>query len=309
MKSFFQIFLVLGTLAVLGAGCALSTTDGASVSTVTTATGSTTSPPTSTATPTTAIVGRAIRVFDVGGVEVVAVTETTELPDQATTIEVTMTLIDSGDGPKLCSGSVADSLPPQCGGPIVDGLDMTGWTEEARGVRWGERTVVVTWPPVDGHIQLVSDTEPEFPEYVYPPGKLPAECAGIEAFVGPQEINDYARGLGERSGGVYLTNDGVIILQVTEDPQPHREALVSSGRQACVIEVDLSETEQRVIHDQLYPGLTDVIPGGSVSSTGPGGKVEVGVPVADRETVEVIAALVDDRSAIRVIGWAILLDD
>jgi len=303
-----HVSLLIVSLAVLAAACTSSSTDVPPPTTSTTLAGVTT---TSSATvSTTAIVAeRSVRTFDVGDVEVITVTETPELPNRATKIEVTMTLIDSGDGPKLCSGSVQDSLPPQCGGPIVDGLDMSGWTEEAQGVRWGERTVVVTWPPVDDHIQLISDTEPEYPEYVYPPGELPAECVGIDAYVSPQEINDYARRLGEPSGGVYLTNDGVIVLQVTDDPQPHRNALAVGSREACVIEVDLSETEQRAIHDQLYPGLTDVIPGGSVSSTGPGGKVEVGVPVADRETVEAIAALVDNPSAIRVIGWAILLDD
>lgn len=299
----------LALLAILASACTSAGTDLPLSSTTINSTVASTITSSSILATTTTVVGRSVRTFDVGGVEVIAVTETSELPDQATTIEVTTTLIDSGDGPKLCLGVVADSLPPQCGGPIVDGLDMVGWTEEAQSVRWGERTVVVTWPPVDDHIQLISDREAEFLEYVYPPGELPTECEGIETFVGPREIHDYARGLGERSGGVYLTNDGVIVLQVTDDLQPHRDALGAGGKQACVIEVELSETEQRAIHDELYPELDDVVYGGSVSSTGSGGKVEVGIPVADRDTVEAIAALVDDPSAIRVIGWAILLDD
>ena len=309
MKHHSRISVALVTLAVLVAGCTSSAADAPPpASSVTIATGPTTSPPTSAVRTTSTIVGRAVRVFDVGGVEVVAVTETDTLPDKATTIEVTGTLIDSGGGPTLCVGAVATSLPPQCGGPIVDGLDLSGWSEEAQGVRWGERTVVVTWPPVDDHIQLISDTEPEHPEYVYPPGELPAECAGIGSFVGSQAINDYARTLGERSGGVYVTNDGVLVLQVTGDPQPHRDALSSGSSEPCVIEVERSEAEQRAIQDRLRPGEVTAIAGGYGTSTGPGGRVEVGLAVADRETVEAIAALVDDPASVRVIGWAVLLD-
>ncbi len=31
------------------------------------------------------------------------------------------TVLDDGDGPELCLGGVAESLPPQCGGPKVVG--------------------------------------------------------------------------------------------------------------------------------------------------------------------------------------------
>ena len=154
-------------------------------------------------------------------------------------------------------------------------------------------------------VHLISASEPE---YIYPPGVLPAECADIDAFVGSGEVNEYARGLGEASGGVYVTNENILVLQVTENPQRHRDALVSGDRQACVVEVERSETEQRRIHDETDQRLAAAVYGSSVSSPGPGGRVDVGVPVADRETVEAIAALVDDPAAIRVIGWAILLD-
>lgn len=295
-------------LAVLTASCTSSPTVDFLPSTVTTSPVVSTSSPASTVTTTTTETGRSVRTFDVGGVEVVVMTDTDELPARATAVEVTGTLIDSGGGPELCAGAVMTSLPPQCSGPIVDGLDMTGWTEEAQGVQWGERTVSVTWPPVDDHVQLISASEPEYTEYVYPPGVLPVECADIDAFVGSGDVNEYARGLGEVSGGVYVTNENVLVLQVTDDPQPHRDALASGGRQACVIEVERSEAEQRVIHDQIDKQLAAVVYSGSVSSPGPGGRVEVGVPVADKAAVEAIAALVDNPSAIRVIGWAILLD-
>lgn len=251
---------------------------------------------------------RAVRTFDVDGIEVVVVTETAVLPDRAEVVEFTAMLIDSGSGPELCTGGVADSLPPQCEGPVVVGLDMSGWTEEVGGVRWGERTVIVRWPPVDGFVRLVSDSEPQYGEYVYPPGALPDECAGIEAFVGPKEINDYARSIGERSGGVYLTNDGVIVLQVIDDPKPHRVALAAHGRRACVIRVERSEIELRQIQDRLSLNLSGALQEGWATGSGSGGRIDVNVPVADRNTVEAIAELVENPGSIRVIGQGILLN-
>ncbi|MEN8115103.1 MAG: hypothetical protein ABFS21_12045 [Actinomycetota bacterium] len=246
-------------------------------------------------------------VFDVDGVEVVTATHV-GLPDRADTVAFTTTFIDSGSGPTMCLGAVLSSLPPSCGGPIAEGLNLEGWTEEANGVRWGDRTVVVTWPPVDDTVQVLMDSEPVddwSDAFTYTPGERPAECADIEHFVDIGSIHDYERSLGDRSGDVFLTNDGVLVLQVVGDPQEHRDNLDDAGREACVIEVSRNKAEQQRIIDLVVPHMGDL--GMYSVSSGPGGRVEVNVPVADRETADAIAALVDDRTALRVVGWGILM--
>ncbi|MGI5162483.1 hypothetical protein [Microbispora sp. CA-102843] len=61
-------------------------------------------------------------------------------------------------GPQLCA-SVAESLPPQCGGPDIIGWDWNRVQHSARnGVRWGEYHVVGTW---DG--KSLTLTEPPRP--------------------------------------------------------------------------------------------------------------------------------------------------
>ncbi|UUZ60475.1 hypothetical protein [Nocardioides sp. B-3] len=58
------------------------------------------------------------------------------------------TVLDDGDGPELCLGGVAQSLPPQCSGPAVldwARADHAGAYEEANGVRWGDFTLVGEW--------------------------------------------------------------------------------------------------------------------------------------------------------------------
>ncbi len=254
----------------------------------------------------------AVRVFDLDGLEVVTVTATTSefdgLPIRAERVEFTGMIIDSGSGPTICIGGVAESLPPQCGGPIAVGLEMGDWSEEAQGVRWGERTVVVSWPPVDGQVQLLDESEALFQEYVFPPTELPAECVDIESYVGIEEIHVYEQTLGDVSGDVYLANNGVLVLQVVGDPQIHREALASGGREACVIEAPHSKAEQRRLLDAVVSGLEGHSDAFAVSvSTGAGGRIEIGVAVADQETAEMIAGLVDDRTAIRIIARGVLL--
>lgn len=60
------------------------------------------------------------------------------------------TVLDDGQGARLCLGAVATSLPPQCGGPEVVGWDWAQWVgsyEEAAGVRWGSFTLVGAYDP------------------------------------------------------------------------------------------------------------------------------------------------------------------
>src|SRR5918992_3080299 len=99
----------------------------------------------------------------------------------ATRYEANATVLDDGDGPELCLGAVADSLPPQCGGmPIrgwrwedVDGEDTVG------GTTWGEYHVVGSY---DGSSFTVED-------------------AGPMVAVGPEEGDPFHTPCPEPSGG------------------------------------------------------------------------------------------------------------
>jgi hypothetical protein len=60
--------------------------------------------------------------------------------------EASLTVLEGGGhGPQLCM-AVAESLPPQCGGPDVVGWDWSKVKHESlREVKWGEYRVVGTW--------------------------------------------------------------------------------------------------------------------------------------------------------------------
>jgi hypothetical protein len=71
-----------------------------------------------------------------------------------------------GQAPQLCLGAVAESYPPQCGGPEVVGWDWDAvdLEESASGVTWGAYAVTGTW---DGARFTVTD--PAIPLALYDP--------------------------------------------------------------------------------------------------------------------------------------------
>jgi hypothetical protein len=94
-----------------------------------------------------------------------------------------VTVLDDGDGAELCLGGVAESLPPQCGGPRLVGWDwddVEGGFDEVRGTRWGDFQVVGRY---DGEVFAVAEVtpaaegpgtgQPEDPEVVTPCEDVP----------------------------------------------------------------------------------------------------------------------------------------
>lgn len=82
-------------------------------------------------------------------------------PEGLVQTQAPVTVLDDGDGPELCLGGVAESLPPQCGGPRLRGWDwaeLDGHFEEAHGVRWGDFHVVGSYDG-GGHDGVVTVEE------------------------------------------------------------------------------------------------------------------------------------------------------
>ncbi len=69
----------------------------------------------------------------------------TTIPAADVEVFVQATVLEKDDGPQLCLGGVAASLPPQCGGPVIHHWDWSGVSDVAErraGTTWG--TFVVT---------------------------------------------------------------------------------------------------------------------------------------------------------------------
>ena len=72
----------------------------------------------------------------------------------------------NGEDPQLCLGAVAESYPPQCGGPPILGWDWAAaeQSENASGVTWGSYAVTGTWDAT-----AFTVTQPPIPLSLYDP--------------------------------------------------------------------------------------------------------------------------------------------
>lgn len=178
----------------------------------------------------------ALQEHDIEGAIVTTRSALDELPERASVVRFSRTLVDDGNGLELCIGGVAESLPPQCTGPVVAGLDPEGWTETQSGVTWGEREVVVEWPPVDGQLQLIasgppnypqpSEVEVEDPEGSYGLATLDAitdqlEDAGLLGTAGPVTYTAMGEVPGRVDVGLVVADHATIrqVLAVVDTPQ------------------------------------------------------------------------------------------
>jgi hypothetical protein len=80
------------------------------------------------------------------------------------------TVIDAGEGVQLCLGPIAQSYPPQCGGPDVTGWDWSGigqLHDQQGAVTWGSYAVTGRW---DGSSLAASSA---VPAALYDPAMVP----------------------------------------------------------------------------------------------------------------------------------------
>ena len=125
-------------------------------------------------------------------------------------------VMDTGEGPEMCLGPVAESYPPQCSGPAIEGWkwrDQQAF-EKAGDVRWGYFALTGEW---DGTTFTVSDA---IPAALYSPVRQdeqdppPPLRQRDEA-----SINEIAREVSELPGvaGTYVENNQVVVEVAYDD--------------------------------------------------------------------------------------------
>ncbi len=216
--------------------------------------------------------------------------------------EADLTVLESPDhGPQLCA-AVADSYPPQCGGPDIVGWDwdQVDDAESANGTTWGEYHVVGTWH--DGTFTLTRNPSaptgsPDVDDRVYAPGcdrpdvVDPSHSAfewdeassqspeGIPGSLGAWISRPEAGGEGTFSATVVVTTGqrGAATAYVRQ----------RYGGPLCVIERDLTQPDIDRIQQELHD--EDALATMRTSSSAydlVDGVFDVGVWVADDATAE-----------------------
>lgn len=209
------------------------------------------------------------------------------------------TVLDDGDGPELCLGGQLDSLPPQCGGPPIEGWDWDAVEHEERaGVRWVEGAQVIgtfdgaTFTYVRDEDQDGADEAPgaagrEFAPLCEDPYRGGDEGASTDP-AALEELDALLRGTdGYVEHYVSDGQDDVNVI-VTGDADP--EAVHAQAREVwpgflCVEHQDVaSEADVSAARDAVT-GLQDA---GVLHAGGTGGRLEVGVEIADQATLDAV---------------------
>jgi hypothetical protein len=209
---------------------------------------------------------------------------TTVPPAPPTQFAGNVFVIDDGNGPVVCAGGVMESLPPQCGGPALDGLDWADvpWADTGQGQHWagmyievgvaGERLQLLSAPEethqTDGRSMMDFTPPCPAPEggWVFTPGPLATDAALNAA---AQYISNQPDAAGN---WVYNLVDPpaefsfalVLVATFTGDIDRHTAAISElwSGP-LCVVERDVTEASLRAVQDELVAlgvaGLPDSI--------------------------------------------------
>ena len=197
----------------------------------------------------------------------------TPVPDGEVRTGGLVTVLDPGEGPELCLGAVAESYPPQCGGPRLEDFDFGDvGAEEASGVTWGQYAVTGTY---DGTTFTVTDA---IPAALYDTMAKP-EGSGLEPACDDAATTDADMATPEDLDATlaaasalptYATawlSGTTINVAVTEDPDGAEAELRKTwGGPLCVTTVERTDADLNAINQELQAQLGDqLLTSGSTS--------------------------------------------
>jgi hypothetical protein len=195
------------------------------------------------------------------------------VPDGEVRTSGLVTVIDDGGGPELCLGAVAESYPPQCGGPALADFDWGDvGSEEASGVRWGSYALTGTF---DGSTFTVTDA---IPAALYDTMAAPEE-EPLAAACDDPTTTDTAKATPEDMdatlaaasalptyASTWLTGN-TINVAVTEDAEGAEAELRRTwGGMLCVTTVERTDADLNEVNQELQAALGEqLLTSGSTS--------------------------------------------
>jgi hypothetical protein len=195
------------------------------------------------------------------------------VPDGEVRTSGLVMVIDDGHGPELCLGPVAESYPPQCGGPALTDFDWgDAGSEEASGVRWGSYALTGAF---DGSAFTVTDA---IPAALYDTMAAPEEEPLAAACDSPT-TTDTAKATPEDMdatlaaasalptyASAWLTGN-TINVAVTEDAEGAEAELRKTwGGMLCVTTVERTDADLNEVNQELQAALGDqLLTSGSTS--------------------------------------------
>lgn len=197
----------------------------------------------------------------------------TPVPDGEVRTSGLVTVLDDGDGPEMCLGAVAESYPPQCGGPVLADFDWGDvGSEQASGVRWGSYALTGTF---DGSTFTVTDAIPAalYDTMAEPQVQPPAAACDEPTTTDPAKATpeDMDATLAAASAlpsyaSAWLTGN-TINVAVTEDAAGAEKTLRETwGGMLCVTTVERTDADLNTVNQELQAALGDqLLTSGSLS--------------------------------------------
>lgn len=152
-------------------------------------------------------------------------------------VTVVTTVLQEGDGPpELCLGGLAESYPPQGGGPEVAGWDWDAveGEESAQGTTWGTYTVEGTWDGETFHLTETSPAPAEPPASPDDPRLAPDNAGAAGAGSAADELHDEVYGDLDALAG-WVENGYVWVTVVYDDGSIQRYADDTYGADTVVV--------------------------------------------------------------------------
>jgi len=192
------------------------------------------------------------------------------VPDGKVRTNGLVTVLDPGTGPQLCLGAIAESYPPQCGGPAIEGFEWgdIGF-EEASGVKWGSYALTGTF---DGTTFTATDAIPAalYDAMAEPQDDpLGAACESPAttdtARATPEDLDATLAAASALPGyaTAWLTGN-TINVAVTEDEAGAESTLRQTwGGPLCVTTVERTDADLNAINQELQAALPTLLTSGS----------------------------------------------
>jgi hypothetical protein len=156
------------------------------------------------------------------------------------------TVLQEGDGPpELCLGGVAESYPPQCGGPEIAEWDWDAVdADSAQDTTWGEYTVEGTW---DGEIfHLSGATAPTDPPTLpHDPRLDPGNAGAVGDDMSEPEAQELQNEVYDDLGGLsgWTENGYVWVTVIYDDGSIQRYADDKYGADTVAVQSALQDVE------------------------------------------------------------------
>ena len=186
----------------------------------------------------------------------------TPVPDGEVRTSGLVTVLDPGTGPQMCLGPVAESYPPQCGGPAIEGFEWgdVGF-EESSGVKWGSYALTGTF---DGATFTATDAIPAAlydPMAEPQPEALGAACDAPRATdttkATPEDLDATLAAASALPGyaTAWLTGNTINVAVTEDEAGAERTLRETWGGQLCVTTVERTDADLNTINQELQAAL------------------------------------------------------